>query len=588
MKIQMKRIIASMLAVTMVLSNSNLTVFAGETGSENEPVVEGQGNLDSALTSASEENAGEAVKENESKTQTEEEQQESGSNVPKEEQQESGSNVPKEEQQESGSNVQKEEQQENGSNTQSEEQQENGSNVQSEEQQENESNAQTEKQQKETTVSDEELIQTVDDLVKLSKKSPQEYQSKSIKLAPHDTGEWDLSGTEFKGLGSDAYPFKGEVSFSGNYTGYITLNKSLFHAISGDAKINSTLNLRAADNMTAPILAENYVAGEKTDASSQTIRLNIDAESEAATEENANYSSFGGIIGTLGENASVSLEVNSIIPAAKTAVSGEGNKGFFCNTMKEGSSLNLIRFTGNADFNVTSTNETAGALVGCMAANANLTIGTEFVYSGSVTGAQNAGGLVGSTAVGAQITLRENYTVSGSITSGNGNAGGLIGLAENNPVSVTDGKKVSVTNASLSTNGTSGAAGGLFGFDTISQENLSLDLAVYSVENVTITSGKYAGGVFGVLQNGAESDGTYTYTIGIEAKANVSSTGNGVENYGGLIGKYEAKNLASALNLKDLQLTSVHKGTWRMAAILAVLWQIVRLMMLLDSLISER
>lgn len=565
MKIQMKRIIASMLAVTMVLSNSNLTVFAGETGSENEPVVEGQGNLDSALTSASEENAGEAVKENESKTQTEEEQQESGSSVPKEEQQESGSNVPKEEQQESGSNIQSEEQQENGSNVQKEEQQENGSNTQSEEQQENESNAQTEKQQKETTVSDEELIQTVDDLVKLSKKSPQEYQSKSIKLAPHDTGEWDLSGTEFKGLGSDAYPFKGEVSFSGNYTGYITLNKSLFHAISGDAKINSTLNLRAADNMTAPILAENYVAGEKTDASSPTIHLNIDAKSEDATEENGNYSSFGGIIGTLGENASVSLEVNSIIPAAKTAVSGEGNKGFFCNTMKEGSSLNLIRFTGNADFNVTSTNETAGALVGCMAANANLTIGTEFAYSGSVTGAQNAGGLVGSTAVGAQITLRENYTVSGSITSGNGNAGGLIGLAENNPVSVTDGKKVSVTNASLSTNGTSGAAGGLFGFDTISQENLSLDLAVYSVENVTITSGKYAGGVFGVLQNGAESDGTHTYTIGIEAKANVSSTGNGVENYGGLIGKYEAKNLASALNLKDLQLTSVHKGTKKTA-----------------------
>lgn len=565
MKIQMKRIIASMLAVTMVLSNSNLTVFAGETGSENEPVMEGQGNLDSALTSASEDNAGEAVKENESKTQTEEEQQESGSSVPKEEQQESGSNVPKEEQQESGSNIQSEEQQENGSNVQKEEQQENGSNTQSEEQQENESNAQTEKQQKETTVSDEELIQTVDDLVKLSKKSPQEYQSKSIKLAPHDTGEWDLSGTEFKGLGSDAYPFKGEVSFSGNYTGYITLNKSLFHAISGDAKINSTLNLRAADNMTAPILAENYVAGEKTDASSPTIHLNIDAKSEDATEENGNYSSFGGIIGTLGENASVSLEVNSIIPVAKTAVSGEGNKGFFCNTMKEGSSLNLIRFTGNADFNVTSTNETAGALVGCMAANANLTIGTEFAYSGSVTGAQNAGGLVGSTAVGAQITLRENYTVSGSITSGNGNAGGLIGLAENNPVSVTDGKKVSVTNASLSTNGTSGAAGGLFGFDTISQENLSLDLAVYSVENVTITSGKYAGGVFGVLQNGAESDGTHTYTIGIEAKANVSSTGNGVENYGGLIGKYEAKNLASALNLKDLQLTSVHKGTKKTA-----------------------
>ena len=88
MKRQIRRIIASMLAVTMVLSNSNLTVFAGETGSENEPVVEGQGNLDSALTSASEENAGEAVKENESNAPTEEEQQESGSNIQSEEQQE--------------------------------------------------------------------------------------------------------------------------------------------------------------------------------------------------------------------------------------------------------------------------------------------------------------------------------------------------------------------------------------------------------------------------------------------------------------------------------------------------------------------
>ena len=564
MKIQMKRIIASMLAVTMVLSNSNLTVFAGKIGSENEPVVEKQGNLDSAFMSASEENAGEAVKENESNAPTEEEQQENGSNVQSEKQQESGSNIQAEEQQENGSNIQSEEQQENGSNIQAEEQQENGSNIQSEEQQENGSNVQSEEQQKETTVSGEVVVQTVEELVNLSKQPAQDYQNKRITLAPHDIGEWDLSKTDFQGLGSDAYPFKGEVSFSGNYTGYITLKRSLFHAISGDAKITK-LNLRGADNMTAPILAENYVAGEKTDSSSQTIKLNIDAESEAATEENANYSSFGGIIGILGENASVSLEVNSIIPAAKTTVSGEGNKGFFCNTMREGSSLNLISFTGNADFNVTSTNEAAGALVGCMAANANLTVGTEFAYSGSVTGAQNAGGLVGSTVAGAQINLNENYTVSGSITSGNGNAGGLIGLAENNPVSLTDGKKASVTKASLSANRTSGATGGLFGFDTISQGNSSLDLAVYSVENVTITSGKYAGGVFGVLQNGAENDGTHTHTIGIEAKANASSTGNGVENYGGLIGKYEAKNLGSTLNLKNLQLTSSHNETKKTA-----------------------
>lgn len=136
MKRQMKRIIASMLAVTMVLSNSNLTALAGEIGNENEPVVEKQGTLDSAFMSASEKNAGETVKENESNAPTEEEQQENGSNIQSEEQQENGSNVQTEEQQENGSNIQSEEQQENGSNVQTEEQQENGSNIQSEEQQE--------------------------------------------------------------------------------------------------------------------------------------------------------------------------------------------------------------------------------------------------------------------------------------------------------------------------------------------------------------------------------------------------------------------------------------------------------------------
>ena len=99
MKIQMKRIIASMLVVAMVLSNGNLTVLAGETGSKNESVVEEQSNLENALPSTSGENAGEAVRENEPNTQTEEGQQENGSNGQSEEQQENGGNIPSEEQQ---------------------------------------------------------------------------------------------------------------------------------------------------------------------------------------------------------------------------------------------------------------------------------------------------------------------------------------------------------------------------------------------------------------------------------------------------------------------------------------------------------
>ena len=142
-------------------------------------------------------------------------------------------------------------------------------------------------------------IQTVQDLVDLSKAAPESYQNAEIILAPHDIGELDLSGTEFAGLGSDEYPFKGSISFSGEYTGYITLDKSLFNAVSGDARI-SELNLKTANNMTDPILAKNYVKGEQTDPT--TIRLKIDAKSTEITEGGGqtSYSSFGGVIGTLG------------------------------------------------------------------------------------------------------------------------------------------------------------------------------------------------------------------------------------------------------------------------------------------------
>lgn len=403
-------------------------------------------------------------------------------------------------------------------------------------------------------------IRTVEDLVKLSKESPQNYQNAEISLAPHDINEWDLSGTEFAGLGSDEYPFKGSISFPGEYTGYITLDKSLFNAVSSDAKI-SALNLKAAKNMTDPILAKSYVKGDGRDL--VTISLKIDAKSTDITEGGGqtSYSSFGGIIGTLGEGASVSLSITSVIPQAKTAVSGEENRGFFCNTMKANASLTVSAFLGNADFQVSSTNENAGALVGAMETGAQLTVAPEFTFSGNVTGAVNAGGLVGSSADGVKITVQNNYTVSGSISSGNGNAGGLIGSALNNPVTVTNGKNISVSSASLSA-GANSAAGGLFGNCTVSENTAELALTSYTINGVSITSGKYAGGVFGMLKNQASN---YTVKIQNGAGTEISSTGQGADNYGGLIGNYQADQLTSGLELVGLNITSSHTGAEKTA-----------------------
>lgn len=556
----LNRHIASMLAVILVLTNSNVTLSAEEVSSETESIFV--------------ETNQETVLDTSQQIQIEETQENIGEEAPAEEQPAEASETtaasqtvespeaPTEEQPTTGNENAGEEQTEKQTETSTSEKE------QSEEQTETLTGETLEETSEEESASlelrsengNKREIQTVDELVALSQEKPENYQNAEIILAPHDTDEWDLSGTKFAGLGSDSYPFKGSISFSGDYTGYITLDKSLFNAVSSDAKI-SELNLKAANNMTDPILAKSYVKGEQTDPA--TISLKIDAKSTDITEGGGqtSYSSFGGIIGTLGERASVSLNITSIIPQAKAAVSGEASRGFFCNTMKANASLTVSAFSGYADFQVSSTDGNAGALVGTMEAGAQLTVAPDFTFSGSVSGATNAGGMVGNTADGAKITVQNNYTVNGRISSGNGNAGGLIGSALNNPVTVTNGKSISVSSASLSA-GVNSAAGGLFGECTVSGNVAELDLTSYTINDVSITSGKYAGGVFGMLKNQASN---YTVKIQNGAGTEISSTGQGADNYGGLIGNYQADQLTFGLELTGLSIASSHTGAEKTA-----------------------
>ena len=557
--------IASMLAVILVLTNSNVTLSAEEVSSETESIFV--------------ETNQETVLDTSQQIQIEETQENIGEEAPAEEQ---PAEVPEttaanqtvespeasaEEQPTTGNENAGEEQTEKQTETstsekeQSEEQTETLTGETLEETSEEASEEESASLELRSENENKRTISTVQDLVNLSNEEPQKYQNAEIILAPHDTNEWNLSGTEFVGLGSDLYPFKGSISVSGEYTGYITLDKSLFNAVSSDAKISSTLNLKAANNMPDPILAKSYVKGKET--ANEPIKLKIDAKSTDITEGGGqtSYSSFGGIIGTLGEGASISLDITSEIPQAKAAVSGDGNRGFFCNTIKENASLTVSAFLGNADFQVSSTNENAGALVGAMETGAQLTIVPDFTFSGSVTGAVNAGGLVGSSADGAKITVQNNYTVSGRISSENGNTGGMIGEAVNNPVTVTDGKSISVNAASLSA-GANSAAGGLFGSCTVSGNAAGLDLTSYTINNVSITSGKYAGGVFGMLKNQASN---YTVKIQNGAGTEISSTCQGADNYGGLIGNYQADLLTSGLELTGLNITSSNTGAEKTA-----------------------
>ena len=405
-------------------------------------------------------------------------------------------------------------------------------------------------------------LNSSDDFVALSNLDASVYQNAQIIIAPHDNTPINLSNTDFKGFGSDKYPFSGSIGISGTYIGDITLDRSLFNVLSQVAKV-SVLSLKAANNTTSPVLADKIVKG--TAESTQNIMVKLDVVAEAGSvEEQYDYSSFGGIIGKLDEGASVSLTVNDNIKKEKGVVSGDGNRGFFCNTLGDNASLTVSAFTGEADYSVISTDGNAGGFVGELGTNAKLTVGTELTYTGSVKGSSNAGGLVGNAKDGAAININAACIVncsSISSTAAGGHSGGLSGYAENPVLVIDDGKKLSV-NAGLSADNGTGAVGGLIGYCRITEKK-KFDFGKISVNAASITSGLYAGGVFGVLYNSSADDSTTGHDITLQnGKEIISNSTNGDENvsgnYGGLIGKYDADSLASSLLINDITVSSTN------------------------------
>ena len=329
---QLKKMIASMLVMAVVVSNSNMTVYAeAVNGSEESEMFESASESEKEALDLESTEEGEVLE-----TEMQEAPQEDSEDAMSEEIEVNAEDAASVENQENAESAAPEETQEITENATAEKKQDEPSEAEDGDSEEIHLSLELITQGEDSTVVSEITILDVQELVEFSQKEASTYQKAIIKMAPHDTSEWDLSGTQFQGLGSDEYPFKGSIGFSGEYTGYITLDKSLFNAISGDAQIASTLNLKAANDMTDPILAKKYVAGDSSETTPQTISLKIGAKSTDTTEggEQTSYSSFGGIIGTLGAGASVSLNITNDIPAAKTAVNGDDNRGFFCNTLE--------------------------------------------------------------------------------------------------------------------------------------------------------------------------------------------------------------------------------------------------------------
>ena len=372
-------------------------------------------------------------------------------------------------------------------------------------------------------------------LILLSNVKPEEYYTGyTIQLIT--TSGWDLtqpltlSGStySFLGLGDETHPYEGgfklDTSTSAKQYSIMT-SKAVFNALSTKAELAETIPFSISEStsaMTNPLLAEKLKSDtDKTHLKASIVLRNLNAEK-------IKDPAIGGLIGTLGANASAEITFTNQFPNELT-VSAEKHTGLFCNTMETGSSLTAVlkQKTGVVKVAATASEADAGGFVGHMEADSSLTVaGCSVNQVSSDSG--NAGGLVGS-------------SIDGTL---------CVASAEESTMPFTFADTLTLQAA------TDKAAGGLIGAYSVEnpkENSISYDLSHYTFENFTISGGQDVGGLFGLLKNTSTTASKISINLGNTANASNSvstAVSASVTNFGGLIGKYQSSLMANTLSIK--------------------------------------
>ena len=181
-------------------------------------------------------------------------------------------------------------------------------------------------------------------LILLSQVNPQEYQNKKLILLVQGASSWDLvepvtiGDTEYRyqGLGDETYPYCGVLSLDSAAQSYsIRTTSPLFQAISETAIISNTLHF-ALDEDTGT--AQPLLAAQVNDVpESPDVELTCSVSINKGTNASS-VGTFGGIVGTVKENAKLSLSLSNQCTDT-LSVTGASDIGLFCNVMETGSAL---------------------------------------------------------------------------------------------------------------------------------------------------------------------------------------------------------------------------------------------------------
>ena len=213
--------------------------------------------------------------------------------------------------------------------------------------------------------------------------------------------------------------------------------------------------------------------------------------------------------------------------------------------------MDVTGVTFPTSYSVTSngTETSAGGIVGKMCKGSKLVINNfPSTVSVTTTGADNAGGIVGylqnaTVEVKGNGNDNNNKTLKSTITKNDkndsvGNAGGLIGKAEQPTFSLEDGVTLTVQ-TECTAEGENSNAGGLFGY-LLADNEFSFKGNIKTTSSIIKASAGNAGGLVGMLINSSEDKTTTVGKSNDESVYSVDTSLSG-KNVGGLFGCYSQK-----------------------------------------------
>lgn len=350
---------------------------------------------------------------------------------------------------------------------------------------------------------------------------PEYHQYDNITIGATSSSNYYLNG--FAGIGTDAYPFKGSISLDTNFNAGFNLNKPLFNAVCDTVQINGgneiliSRKYQGTSYETMPIFATKVVSGDSGVAKASWSITIVPNKLEG---NDIMLAGFGGIIGEIGEGATVNVSATMNVDNAETysdktiAITGSSDIGLICGKIGANATLNC---TMNGDRMVSSVSTTSG----------------------------NAGGLVGTMGTGSVFNYTQTAKTdsfiedSANISTSTGDyAGGLIGQNNGGTFTLTMPQTtIQVESEEETTSYT--------------------DTAMYPVRQ-TINAKTGSGGIYGYYKPAAD-DTINTGLYSIECVVN----GNG--SCGGLIGKLETSynvtiSRKTQFPSKDIVLT--HSSGW--------------------------